>query len=245
MNAGARNNEFAQPTGNDSSMNEERMAVLLNLDVSSSVSPNGLRAIERNVSHFRDVVCSDGRAARCVDVAVITFADHVTTVVDWCNVRDMPDIHLASEGLTDLNSGCLMGAEMLRDRGRLYGDMGLTAKKPYLITMTDGFHTVGGDVGPAAEFISEREAGGKLKHWFLGLEGYDRKAAAHLTKASGCRVFEIDGDAQWSFDFFDFAANSVKAASVSAPGERLHVETPIATGGSPVKAVSVEDFLNE
>lgn len=238
-----RNAEFAQPAGG-SSMNEERMAVLLNLDVSSSVSAEERAAIERNVSHFRDVVCSDERAARCVDVAVVTFGDRVTTLVDWCNVRDLPDVRLEGEALTDLNGGCLRGAEMLRDRGRVYGQMGLVAKKPYLITMTDGCHTTGGDVGPAAELIAERESSGKLKHWFLGLEGYDREAAARLTQAGGCRVFEIGGGAEWSFDFFDFAANSVKAASVGAPGERVHVDTPIASGSSPVKAVSLDDWLN-
>ena len=157
----------------------------------------------------------------------------------------MPQMEFGRGSLTDLSGGVKKAAEMIREHSRCYNEAGIIEKKPYLIVMTDGMDTVSGNVRAAADYVAPRERDGKLKVFFLGFDHYDRGAAAELTAGSGSRVFEVTtGDYDFT-DFFDFAANSVKAASVSAPGERLAVDTPIATGESNVSAVSLDDWLNK
>lgn len=222
----------------------ERMAVAFAIDTSGSITPEQLGWMQDNLNDFSRQVCENALAAKCVDVCVFTFADTVQEIMPWCSVRDMPQVILERGCMTDLNGGALSGAKALREHSALYANLGLVEKKPYLIIMTDGCDTVTGSVEEAASYIVPREHDGKLKTFFLGYGSYDRAAAARLTEGNGSRVFEVK-DGRYRFDeFFDFVANSVKAASVSAPGERLHVETSIGQEGSSTQVVLLDSFLN-
>lgn len=234
---------FATPAS--SALNREHMSVVFAIDTSGSLSDTAMRNITSCINRFKDTVCADERAAKCVDVAVVTFADTVNVNLDWCPIATMPPMEFRRGALTDLSGGVLKAAQMIREHSHRYNEAGIVEKKPYLIVMTDGMDTVTGNVAAAAEYVAPRERDGKLKVFFLGFDAYDREAAAQLTAGAGSRVFEVtSGDYDFT-DFFDFAANSVKAASVSAPGEKLSVSTPIATGESNVAAVDLDDWLNK
>ena len=234
--------KFEMPSS--SALNREHMSVAFAIDVSSSVSDQALRNIQSCLNRFKGIVCADERAARCVDVAVVTFGNDTNVVLDWCPVMDMPGIELQRSSLTDLNGGVLKAATMIREQSRRYNEAGIVEKKPYLIVMTDGMDTVTDNVDEAANYVVPRERDGKLKLFFLGVDCYDRATAAQLTEGAGSMVFEIHDDKYDFSDFFDFAANSTKAASVSAVGEAIQVATPIATGESKIEAVNLSDWLN-
>lgn len=224
--------------------NREHMSVAFAIDTSSSLSDAAMRNINANFNRFKSIVCHDEKAAKCVDVAVVSFADNVTVVQDWCPIADLRPIELSQDGCTDLNGGVLKAATMIREHSAQYNEAGIIEKKPYLIIMTDGMDTITGNVDEAADYVVNRERDGKLKVFFLGFDDYDRKTAAELTAGSGSRVFEVT-DGNYNFnDFFDFAANSVKAASVSAPGESISVKTPIGTSDSNIAAVDLDSWLN-
>lgn len=226
-------------------MNRERMSVAIAVDVSSSLSRRAMDNIMANLNRFKGIVCQDAKAAKCVDVCVISFADQVTVEQDWVPIADMRSFELRQGGCTDLNGAVMKAAAMIRERSARYAEAGLVEKKPYLIVMTDGMDTVKGNVDEAADFVSQRERDGKLKLFFLGFGDYDRTTAAQLTAGSGCAVFEVASGSYDFTDFFDFAGNSVKAASVSAPGAKLPpVSTPINTPASNTKAVNLDEFLN-
>ena len=227
-----------------SAMNREHMSVAFAIDVSSSVSEQAMRNIQSCLDRFKGIVCADERAARCVDVAVVTFGDATNVVLDWCPIMEMPHIRLDRGCLTDLNGGVLKAATMIREQSRRYNEAGIVEKKPYLIVMTDGCDTVTGNVDEAAAYVVPRERAGKLKLFFLGVDSYDRQTAAQLTEGGGNWIFEIRDDSYDFSDFFDFAANSTKAASESAPGEAIVVATPIGTDDSMIKAVNLNDWLN-
>ena len=236
-------NNFQLPT-NTSAMNREHMSVAFAIDTSSSVSLTALHNINTCLNRFKSIVCSDERAARCVDVAVVTFADSTKVVLDWCPIMEMPSIDLERGCLTDLNGGVLQAATMIREQSKRYNAAGIIEKKPYLIVMTDGMDTVTSSVNEAANYVVPRERDGKLKVFFLGVDDYDRECAAQLTQGAGSMVFEIRDDTYDFSDFFDFAANSTKAASVSAVGEAIIVDTPIAKGESKIEAVNLSEWLN-
>lgn len=229
-------------------VDKDHMSVLIAIDTSGSVSGEAIRNINSNLNNFSRIICQDPVAAKCVDVCVITFDDQVRVVQDWCPVKDMHSFKLTSGGCTDLNGAVLTGIQKIRDRSRLYRAQGIVERKPYLIVMTDGFDTVTGNVDEAARLAAERITEGKMKLWFLGYGAYDKDTAAKLCHANGNWCFEVrDGDFNFN-DFFDFAANSVKAVSVSAPNERVCVDTPVGTSASNVSMRSLptpEDWLND
>ncbi|WP_080798051.1 vWA domain-containing protein [Arabiibacter massiliensis] len=226
-------------------MNRERMSVAIAVDVSSSLPPEAMRNVVANLNRFKGIVCQDEKAAKCVDVCVVSFADQVKVEQDWLPIADMRSFEFAQGGCTDLDGAVMKAAEMIREHSRRYAEAGIVEKKPYLIVMTDGMDTVKGNVDAAADYVARRERDGKLKVFFLGFGDYDRATAAQLTAGSGCAVFEVDSGSYDFTDFFDFAGNSVKAASLSAPGAKLPpVSTPINTPASNTKAVNLDEFLN-
>lgn len=229
-------------------VDKDHMSVLIAVDTSGSVEGEALRNINENLNNFRQIVCQDPVAARCVDVCVLSFDDEVRVLQDWCPIQDMRRFELASGGFTNLNGAVLTGIQKIRERSRVYREQGIVERKPYLIVMTDGFDTVTGSVDEATRRAGERIVGGKLKLWFLGFGPYDRDTAAKLCHANGDWCFEVrNGDFNFN-DFFDFAANSVKAMSVSAPGERVVVNTVVGTPASNVRMRQLPDpveWLNE
>lgn len=225
-------------------MNREHMSVAIAVDLSSSLTAEAVRNITANLNRFKGIVCQDEKAAKCVDVCVVSFSDHVKVEQDWCPIADLPTFEFSQGGCTNLNGAVMKAATMIRERSGQYAEAGIVEKKPYLIVMTDGMDTVRGNVDEAADYVSKRERDGKLKVFFLGFGAYDRATAAQLTAGSGCAVFEVTSGSYDFTDFFDFAGNSVKAASVSAPGASLAVDTTIGTPASNTKAVDLNEFLN-
>jgi uncharacterized protein YegL len=225
-------------------LNREHMSVLIAADTSGSVSGAPLANINKNLNRFKECVCEDETASRCVDVCIISFDDEVHLVQDWTPIKDMAPVELDSGGCTDLNGAVLYAIDKIRERSNVYLDQGVIEKKPYLIVMTDGYDNVTGNVDEAARKVAERTNTGKLKLFFLGFGEYDKHAAAQLTEANGKWCFEVkDGDFNFN-DFFDFIGNSVKAVSVSAAGAKVTVETPITSGQSNVKTVDLDKWLN-
>ena len=221
-----------------------RMSVAFALDVSSSITREQLQNIQDNVNAFSGIVCENEAAASGVDVCVYTFADTVTEIVPWCSIRDMPSVELVQGALTDLNGGALAAAKAIRQRSADYASLGLIEKKPYLIIMSDGCDTVTHSVQSAAEYIVPRERDGKLKTFFLGYGAYDRRAAAQLTEGNGSIVFEVRGPNCPFDEFFDFVGNSVKVASVSAPGADIQVNTTVNQEDSAIQVNLLDTFLN-
>lgn len=226
-------------------IDKDHMSVLIAVDTSSSVSGAALRNINANLNNFKRIVCEDPVAAKCVDVCVISFDDGVRVIQDWCPIKDMQSFELTCGGCTDLNGAVLTGIRKIRERSAEYVAQGIVERKPYLIVMTDGFDTVTGNVDAAADLVYQRVTGNKMKLWFLGYGEYDKATASKLCRAHGDWCFEVkNGDFNFN-DFFDFAANSVKAVSVSAPGEKVKVDTTVGTDQSNVGMVPLRDaWLN-
>ncbi len=213
---------------------KDHMSVLIAVDTSGSVEGDAIRNINANLNNFKRIVCEDPVAAKCVDVCVIAFDDKVRVIQDWCPIRDMQSFELSCGGCTDLNGAVLTGIQKIRERSREYVERGIVERKPYLIVMTDGFDTVTGSVDEAADLAYQRITGNKMKLWFLGFGPYDKDTASKLCRANGNWCFEVkNGDFNFN-DFFDFAANSVKAVSVSAPGQDVQVDTNVGTPQSNV-----------
>ena len=113
---------------------------------------------------------------------------------------------------------------------------------PYLIMITDG---MGDNIDKVAEELRHRTETRRVRPWFLGVKGYDRKTAAKIT--SGERVFELTDENGFDFtDFFKVMEVSIKAVSLSAPGERPVIkdeDNPLMKEDCGVKVVKLDDWL--
>lgn len=222
---------------------KEHMSVVIAVDTSGSVTDH-LPHIQQNLNRFKETVCEDSTAAKCVDVCVIQFDDTVRVIQDWCPIQDMKRIELTSGGCTDLNGAVVTAINKVREHSRDYAANGIVEKKPFVIVMTDGFDNITGNVDEAAALATERIQAGKLKLFFLGFGNYDRRSAGQLCEANGRWCFEVEDGCFDFTEFFDYVGNSVKAVSVSAPGEEVHVETTMGTEGSKIKLTPLDRWLN-
>ena len=76
----------------------------------------------------------------------------------------------------------------------------------------------GGDVSAVSEVVHQKENDGYLKFFSLGVEGYDSKT---LHQLCGEKVLKLNG-----YDFtgiLDWAHKSMRAVSVSSPGEKVRL----------------------
>ena len=229
-------------------LNEDHMSVLFLIDTSGSMGGTPIRNAEAGVNGFRSFLAAD-QCRDCVDVCVMAFDDRPRVIADWAPVSVMRDISLDAGGTTALYDGVDEAIDKIRERSTVYTQLNITERKPYLIVLSDGYDNAScRDRASVVAHVSNRINGDKLKLFFLGYGDYDRSAAAALTSAGGTKrslAFEVSGpDAPFS-EFFDFVTNSVKAASTSAPGALIHVDTTIGTPGSRTKVVELDGWLNE
>lgn len=227
-------------------IDKDHMSVLIAVDTSGSVSGEAIRNINANLNNFKRIICTDPLAAKCVDICVISFDDEVKVIQDWCPIKDMRSFELTCGGRTDLSGAVFTGIKKIREWSEEYARKGITERKPYFILMTDGFDNVSDNLDAAADYVYQRVTEGKMKLWFLGFGEYDKTTASKLCRAHGDWCFEVkNGDFNFN-DFFDFAANSVKAASVSSPGARITVDTNVGTEQSNVDMVPLRNaWIND
>ena len=205
---------------------EAQMDVLFLLDKSASMSGLAIRNVEKSINRAKEDICKDPKAAAGVRVCVLAFNDEV--------------------GGTNLSGALSFAKDKIREDTNLLGEIGVPEiKKPYVIILSDGY---GGNIDQISAEYRERTRVGKMLPWFLGVPGYDKESAA---KIMGERpIFELVDENGFDFtDFFDFMTVSIKAASTSAPGAKVHIkdeENPFKKENCNVKLAEInpDDWLS-
>lgn len=225
---------------------EAQMDVLFLLDKSASMSGLAIRNVEKSINRAKEDICKDPKAAAGVRVCVLAFNDEVEVVQNWCPITEMKPVELRAEGGTNLSGALSFAKDKIREDTNLLGEIGVPEiKKPYVIILSDGY---GGNIDQNSAEYRERTRVGKMLPWFLGVPGYDKESAA---KIMGERpIFELVDENGFDFtDFFDFMTVSIKAASTSAPGAKVHIkdeENPFKKENCNVKLAEInpDDWLS-
>lgn len=226
---------------------EEHVLVLFLLDTSGSMGENNrLESLKSGLKTCLRKIREDSLAKRRVDVCVMTFNERPRVVVDWRPVAEVPEeLGLSAGGGTDISAALLEAIEHVRARGHIFDNNAVGMKVPLIIFISDGEDK---RVDRAAEILRQRteEAGGrKLQLWAFGVPGYDRETFAKISR--GRRVFELMKADNEAFDeVFNFVALYSKAASASAPGAKIHLDSNIGQPelGSSCRVPNLDDWLN-
>lgn len=221
-------------------VNMQHMPVAIVCDTSGSMSGTPIQNVNLSVNRLTEDVCKDPKAARLVDVAVLSFNEEPTVVQGFRPITELQPVQFTAEGGTNIPAALDMAISKIRERCKLYEENGIEIKMPYIILITDGY---GGDVTEIAQIIKKRTADKKMQLWVLAVKDYDKETVAKLT--DGKRVFELVDEAGYDFtDFFDFMAISIKAVSTSSPDQRIHVDNPLEKEHTNLKVPDLDDWLN-
>lgn len=200
------------------SINEERLPVVLALDISGSMGyAERLEHLIKAVNRYLEEVRSDSTVAVLTDISIVTFNHEVKVYRDWCPAAAVEPVTFTADGGTDLDGALCKAIEMGRDRAHLTEDIGGHVKIPIVILITDAEGMVSDETHA---LIKNRADEQKTHIWFFGVPGYNKEMALKVT--NGLRCFESSTTVEEGFtQFFEMMAELTKAISKSAPGTKV------------------------
>ncbi len=194
-------------------LNDKKFAVVMVIDVSGSMAYQ-IEALSTAFNRFIQESRANSDVRNAVDIAVITFGSDVRDEFNgFCDISSVPEMHFSLRGSTNMTDALELANQMARDRTHLYARNGITAYKPWIMLMTDGFPDDPQSYMSVAQKIKQREADGKLHTFVLGMgDGFNRKLLQELTN----KCFAIT---DWDFsEFFSWLGKSLAVVSTSTPG---------------------------
>jgi uncharacterized protein YegL len=187
--------------------NEKHLACVLLLDTSGSMAGTSIQELNQAVKLFKEKVVLDEMAKRTVDISIVTFNSTVKVVQPFVPVMEMDSVHLEADGSTAMGQGIVTAVELIKQRNRLYAELGTPAYKPWIFLVSDGEPS--DDMTQAITLVKKEEQKGKLKMIALGVQGYSKKVFSSFTN----RILELK---DYNFEaIFDWLAKSMVVVSVS------------------------------
>ena len=195
------------------SPSEPHMALLFLVDTSGSMSGQPIEELNKGLNRFKEEVCKDEKTRDILDIAIIDFNDKWKLGQEWIPVEYMKKTDFEADGCTYMSGALQKALDMIDERSRFYRRSGTEPYKPWIVLISDGAPF--DDVDELATAINEKVEMNKLAFWSLAVPGADLEV---LHKLSGRRVLNL---ADYDFaGFFDWVNKSMRAVSVSSPGEK-------------------------
>lgn len=156
---------------------EPHLPVVILADTSISLELTGaLDKLNQGISEFSAALSNDPLASGRMDVCLITFGDHVETVVPFCPASSFQPPVLTADGETCFNAGIIAALDAIQQRRQVYFEAGITSYAPWLVVITDGVPT---------DTERESEARSRLE------EFYNRNKLVFLPMGVGSADFAI------------------------------------------------------
>lgn len=218
---------------------EHHMALMFLLDTSGSMGgcytgEEGQQVIpieELNLAmnRFKEQVCRDEHTKDILDVAIVEFNDDFRVLQEFTPVEYLKPVNLQATGQTWMSGALNCAIDMVTERSRFYRRAGAEPYKPWIVLISDGapFDNVS-EMAMKINKLCDEE---KLAFWSLAVPGANMEV---LHQLSGKRVLTLKN---YDFaGFLDWTTKSMRAVSVSSPGERVK--------GQPLPStVSIDDLM--
>ena len=150
---------------------EDRLACVLLLDVSQSMSGSPITQLNEGVRAYKSALATDSLALKRVEIAIVSFGGSVRTVCEFTSAADFQPPTLHADGNTPMGAAINQSIDMVEDRKNVYRSNGLAYFRPWIFMITDGAPT--DEWESAAHRIKEGEAGKKFVFFAVGVEGAD------------------------------------------------------------------------
>jgi len=214
-------------------------AVVLLLDVSGSMSQSGkIAQLTEGLTIFKNDVLKDELASLRVDLAVVTFNDHVDVIHAFSSVRDFDPPVLEADGKTSMGEAITKAIELVEQRKKQYRDTGVDYFRPWIFMITDGEPT---DMYPGqgdkwdrvVSMVHQGEANRKFMFFAVAVEPANTEILSKLSPPARPPVRLKDG----RFNaMFEWLSKSQAKVSSSNPGDQISLENPVAAGWGEITA---------
>ena len=174
-------------TENFAPLDRPRVAWLFLIDTSASmIENNAIDDLTNALNNFIENASKDLSLRERMDIAVIEFNSTVRVVQDFIPVSKMGKLSLTADGGTSMGEGIELAIQKVKERTRLYQNMGVHCYKPWIIMFADDVPT--DNIESAIEQIKIEESKNKLSFWAIGAPGCHFQTLKKLT----IRCIELD-----------------------------------------------------
>ncbi|MGO8735340.1 MAG: vWA domain-containing protein [Terriglobia bacterium] len=203
---------------------DPRVACVLLLDTSGSMSGAAIDALNQGLKAFQDDIQEDALAKRRVEIAIVTFGGSVQKIQDFISAGSFAAPTLVAEGKTPMGEAIALGVKLVKDRKAEYKTSGVLYYQPWIFLITDGEPT--DEWQSAAQMVQAEISAKALTFFAVGVEGANMQILSEITprtlKLPGLKFKEL----------FIWLSQSQKRVSGSKVGEQTAL--PPIGFGSPV-----------
>lgn len=147
---------------------DPRVACVLLVDVSGSMSGEPIAELERGFKTFVEDVQNDPLARKRAEVAVVTFGSEASLLVPFQEARDLSPVGFKISGSTNMADGIQLALDELEARKSEYKAEHLEYFRPWLFLLTDGSPDSGGFDAALAR-LNAAESGKKVTVFAVGV----------------------------------------------------------------------------
>jgi uncharacterized protein YegL len=195
---------------------EQRLACVLVLDTSSSMSGAPIDQLNKALKEFEADLKSDTLAQKRVEVAIITFDSEVKVYQPFTTAAQFTAPTLTAQGTTCMGAALERALDELDMRKLLYTENGVPFYRPWMFLITDGAPT--DSVTAVSDRIKHHERNRGVAFFPLGVHDADMD----LLKTIGDRPpLKIDG-ARFK-EFFLWLSASLSLGSKANPNEQIQL----------------------
>jgi len=191
---------------------DPRIACVLLLDTSSSMSGEPMDELNRGFALFCEEIKKDDLAKKRAEVAVITYGGRARVEIPFTEGRDLQPRQLTAGGDTPMGAALNLALDQLAQQKQAYRQAGLEYYRPWLFVLTDGYPTDGDVFTAAAGRVRETESGSGVSVFPIGI---GKNADLDQLRALSSRRTPVRLTGLSFVEFFSWLSTSLSAASAS------------------------------
>jgi uncharacterized protein YegL len=192
-----------------------RVPICLALDVSSSMRGSKLDELNRALALFYQSIHEDEVAQSSAEIAIVTFGDRVSKVLDFASIERQIPPHLHAQGNTPMGQAVNLSLDLLEQAKRMYSELGVDYFQPWLVLMTDGAPT--DEISRAVQRCTTMVQNRKLTVFPIAI-GADANLAQMAAFSPNIAPLRIESGQLRQF--FSWLSKSIATVSLSNPGDR-------------------------
>ena len=199
---------------------ESRVACIVIIDVSGSMSGAPIREANAGIQRFAAEIRRDELTALRADTAIIAFQSQYKVIQRFGEDLDYTTAQLVASGGTHMAPPIHHALDMIDARKQEYRNAGIAYYRPIIMLITDGKpeHDSPDDLEHIAQRIKAAEAAKSISFFSVGTETAD---LTQLAKLSNLPPRTLRGT---SFvELFQWLSNSITAISQSQLGDEVQL----------------------
>ncbi len=199
---------------------EQKCLCVLVLDVSGSMRGEPIKQLNNGLQEFYNEVVEDETASQRLEVSIMTFNEHVTTIQEPALVDNFTMPTLSAYGSTAMVDAVNAAIDKVEARKEWYKKTGQPYYRPWIILMTDGEPDEGQNVEQLAARLHEGTRDKRYLFMSVGIEGANMQT---LKKLQGDGIPPAMMKGLKFKEFFKWLSASITVVVNHTEGETVNV----------------------